>query len=178
MLRQFYPWEYVSSVFAIDYDKLYELGYRGLLFDIDNTLVPHGTPSTPEVDALFARLREKGFACLMLSNNGVQRITSFLEQIEADYIDNAGKPDPTAYHQAVQRLGLKPEQVLMIGDQVFTDIRGANRASLASILVEFIGAKTEKHWGKRRRAEQLILLCYRFSRARHRLGGITKREEA
>jgi len=47
MFRLFYPYEYVESVFTIDYNKLYSLGYRGIIFDIDNTLVHHGEDSTP-----------------------------------------------------------------------------------------------------------------------------------
>lgn len=57
MLKDLYPYEYVESVFTIDYKKLYQNGYRGLLFDIDNTLVPHGENSTPEVDELFKNIQ-------------------------------------------------------------------------------------------------------------------------
>ena len=59
MLRDYYPYEYVESVFAIDYNKLYGLGFRGIIFDIDNTLVPHGDNSTPEVDALFEEIHAR-----------------------------------------------------------------------------------------------------------------------
>ena len=54
MFKKFYPYEYVESVFSIDYNKLYNKGYRGIIFDIDNTLVPHGTDSTKKIDDLFA----------------------------------------------------------------------------------------------------------------------------
>ena len=57
MRHPFYPDEYADGVFCLDYEKLYALGYRGLIFDIDNTLVPHGAPATPEVEALFAGLK-------------------------------------------------------------------------------------------------------------------------
>lgn len=173
MLRQFYPYEYVPSVFAIDYRRLYEQGYRGLLFDIDNTLVPHGADSTPEIDALLCHLQQMGFQTLLLSNNGKVRIESFLKNIDAPYIDNADKPHVSGYHRALALLQLQPEQAVCIGDQVFTDIRGANCCGMASILVEFIGAKTEKKIGKRRQLEKLILRCYRCSRRwQHRLGNI------
>ena len=55
MFKLFYPHEYVESVFSIDYEKLYQKGYRGIVFDIDNTLVPHGADSTPEVDRVLYR---------------------------------------------------------------------------------------------------------------------------
>jgi predicted HAD superfamily phosphohydrolase YqeG len=58
MLKLLYPFEYVDSVFSIDYKKLYELGYRGIMFDIDNTLTHHGEDSTKEVDNLWKRRNE------------------------------------------------------------------------------------------------------------------------
>ena len=56
MFKRFYPYAYVDSVFAINYQKLYNMGYRGLIFDIDNTLVHHGDDSTPEIDDLFFKI--------------------------------------------------------------------------------------------------------------------------
>ena len=53
MLKKFYPYEYVDSVFEIDYEGLYQNGFKGLIFDIDNTLVHHGDDSTEEIDKLF-----------------------------------------------------------------------------------------------------------------------------
>lgn len=61
MIQQFYPDEWLDSAYVIDYEKLYKEGYRGLIFDIDNTLVPHGAPADERAIALFKRLREIGF---------------------------------------------------------------------------------------------------------------------
>ena len=166
MLRLLYPGDYVDSVFDIDFAALYETGYRGLLFDIDNTLVPHGADSTAEVDALFAKLHAMGFRSLMLSNNGKSRIERFLKNIDAQYLDNAGKPRPKGYRRAVQMLGLPKNQVLVIGDQLFTDILGANLSGLSSILVKFIGHETVTDPGKRRRMEQRVLRHYEAYRQR------------
>ena len=174
MLRMFYPCEYAASVFAIDYDALYRLGYRGVLFDIDNTLVPHGNGSTPAVDALFARIHRAGLKTLLLSNNSEERILRFLAHIESPYIAEADKPAPAAYLQAVKTLGLSREQTIVIGDQLFTDVYGANRAGLASIRVDFLRHPGERHFGKRRAAENLVLWFWRHSPAWKRLGGIVK----
>ena len=86
MLKQFYPYEYAESVFAIDYEKLWQMGYRGLLFDIDNTLVHHGDDSTPEIDALFREIQAIGFKTLLLSNNEEKRINRFMQNITSYYI--------------------------------------------------------------------------------------------
>ena len=68
MLEKFYPGEYLDSTYVIDFDRLYEEGYRGVIFDIDNTLVPHGAPADERACALFAHLKELGFQCMLLSN--------------------------------------------------------------------------------------------------------------
>ena len=64
MFNCFFPDEYLDSTYVIDFDRLYEQGYRGLLFDIDNTLVPHGAPADARACALFSHLKELGFKCL------------------------------------------------------------------------------------------------------------------
>ena len=69
MFNCFFPDEYLDSTYVINFDDLYAQGYRGLLFDIDNTLVPHGAPADERACALFAHLKELGFKCCFLSNN-------------------------------------------------------------------------------------------------------------
>lgn len=178
MLKLLYPCEYVESVFDIDYYKLYRKGYRGVIFDIDNTLVPHGKDSTPEVDELFRTIHAVGLKPLLLSNNSRERIERFLKNIDALYIDQAQKPGTAGYHRAVELLGLRREEVVFIGDQVFTDVLGANRSGIDSILVKFIGHDTETRLGIRRNLEKVILALYGLRRScQHRLGDI-RREEA
>ena len=62
MFERFFPDEYLDSAYAVNYEKLYQEGYRGILFDIDNTLVPHGAPADPEAIRLFQKLRDIGFS--------------------------------------------------------------------------------------------------------------------
>ena len=81
MLERWYPTAHVPSVFAIDYEKLAALGYKGILFDIDNTLVHHGDDSTPEVDALFRHIHSLGLKTLLLSDNSAVRIERFNRNI-------------------------------------------------------------------------------------------------
>ena len=69
MFKYFYPYEYVDSVFCINYNELYKKGYRGIIFDIDNTLVHHGDDSTKEIDELFKMIQKIGFKTCLLSNN-------------------------------------------------------------------------------------------------------------
>ena len=163
MLSKYYPCGYAESVFAIDYNKLYQKGFRGVIFDIDNTLVHHGDDSTPEIDALFVKIHAAGIKTLLLTNNDEERVQRFIKNIDTEYICDAEKPDPAGYIKAVEKLGIARSQAVVIGDQLFTDILGANRSGIAGILVKFIKLPEEKFIGKRRYLEKLILFFWHHS---------------
>lgn len=178
MFKVFYPYEYVDSVFSIDYNKLYDKGYRGIIFDIDNTLVHHGDDSTKEIDELFMTIQNIGFKTLLLSNNNEERVKRFLKNINSLYICDAEKPKTDNYLKAVKMMNLNKKESLFIGDQIFTDILGANKSGIANILVKFIRAEGETKIGKRRQLENFILKTYKKNRNfQHRLGNIAKKEE-
>ncbi len=82
MIKKYYPYEYAESVFMIDYQKLYQKGFRGIIFDIDNTLVHHGDDSTPEIDDLFRKIQRLGLKTLLLSNNDRGRVERFIKNID------------------------------------------------------------------------------------------------
>lgn len=172
MLQQYYPSAYAESVFTIDFQKLYDRGYRGILFDVDNTLVHHGDDSNARVDALFRQLHTMGFQTLLLSNNSVKRLERFKKNIDTQYIPEANKPAPESYLKALQMLGVFEKQALCIGDQLFTDILGAHRAGIDSILVHYIQIDPKAKIGIRRHVEKLILWFYRHSKSYQRLGDI------
>lgn len=175
MLKMLYPYEYVESVFSIDYTKLYEAGYKGIIFDIDNTLVHHGENSTPDVDELFRQIHQIGFKTILLSNNNAERIERFLENIDSPYIAEAQKPKTHNYFAALDILGIKKEETIYIGDQIFTDIYGANKSGIANILVKYLRYDNETKIGKKRTLEKLILKLYSKNKSfTHRLGDIQK----
>lgn len=163
LLKRFYPNEYVEEVFSIDYQELYQKGYRAILFDIDNTLVAHGADSTAEVDELFRRIHGIGLKTLLLSNNNEKRIERFNRNIHTAYIQEAGKPDPACYLKAAEMLGVTKEEAVVVGDQLFTDIYGANRAGIACILVKYIGYYKKEWKGYTRYLEKILLWFYKKS---------------
>ena len=120
MLERFYPGEYVDSTYEIDFDRLYEDGYRGVIFDIDNTLVPHGAPGDERACALFAHLKELGYHCM----------------------------------------GTDEKNTLFVGDQIFTDVYGANRTGIRTILVKPIHPKEEIQIVLKRYLEKIVLFFY------------------
>ena len=79
----------MDSTYEIDFDALYREGYRGIIFDIDNTLVPHGAPADERAKKLFAHLKELGFSCCLLSNNKEPRVKMFNDDVQVQYIFKA-----------------------------------------------------------------------------------------
>ena len=99
MFESLYPDKFQKSTYEIPFEQLYERGYRGILFDIDNTLVPHGAPADDRAIALFQRLRAIGFKTCLISNNREPRVKSFCDQVGSLYIYKAGKPLPKRHEE-------------------------------------------------------------------------------
>ena len=133
-----------ESIFDIDYDRLYEMGIRGLFFDIDNTLEPYNTAKPSEKTAAFLNeLREKGFKVGVVSNAKKERTETFCGNVIPDRVYNAGKPLKKGFSEMCTRFGLTSSQVAMIGDQLYTDIYGGNRSGLFTVLVKPIDLSLE-----------------------------------
>lgn len=106
-----------------------------------------------------------------------ERVRRFLRNIDSPFICRAGKPDPENFAKAVRMMRVGRDRAVVIGDQIFMDVFGANRCGLASILVAFIRQPGETTFGKRRAAEQVIMSFYRRNPAmRHRIGDIRKED--
>ena len=161
MLERFYPDADVESAYGIDYEGLYDKGYRGIIFDIDNTLVPHGAPADERAVALFRRLRQTGFKLLVLSNNKEPRVKTFAQRVGAKYIFKAGKPARAGYERAMKELGTQPGNTVFVGDQLFTDVWGARRAGIFTFLVQPIHPKEEIQIVLKRKLERILLYFYR-----------------
>lgn len=156
-----YPDEYLSSTYSINFEKLYKKGYRGIIFDIDNTLVPHGAPADERAIEFFKHLKELGFWCVLLSNNKEARVVLFNEQIQVPYIHKAGKPNPKNYRKAMELMGTDKENTIFVGDQVFTDVMGANLTGIYTYLVAPMNPKEEIQIVLKRYLEKIVLFFYR-----------------
>lgn len=159
-IEKFYPDQWVDSAYGIDYEEWYRKGYRGLTFDIDNTLVPHGAPADERAIELFRRLREIGFTTCLISNNKKKRVEPFATAVGSDYLCMANKPSVKGYLGACGKIGVPKEKTLFIGDQLFTDVWGARRAGLYSILVKPINSKEEIQIVLKRFLEKPVLRSY------------------
>ncbi|MBO4865230.1 MAG: HAD hydrolase-like protein, partial [Ruminococcus sp.] len=172
MLKKLFPASYADSVYMLDYDKLYKKGYRGLILDIDNTLVHHGDPANDEIKALFQRIRAAGLKTVLLSDNDIDRVRPFAEAVGSPFVCDAGKPSTAGYKKALDILGLDKKQVISIGDQLILDVRGANRSGIDSILVHFVEVKGEKELGQKRYFEYYALKLWEKTPFFNRLGDI------
>lgn len=159
-LHMFYPDEYLDSTYEIDFDLLYKKGYRGVIFDIDNTLVPHGAPADARAEALFSHLKSIGFSCCLLSNNQRTRVELFNKNIGVNFIEDAHKPSVKSYQKAMKMMGTDTENTLFVGDQLFTDVFGARRTGIHSILVKPIHPKEEIQIVLKRYLEKIVLHFY------------------
>ncbi len=169
MFECFFPDEHVKSTYDIDYKALYQEGYRGILFDIDNTLVKHGGDADRRVKALFELLQKMGFECCLISNNKKKRVSRFNERIGVHTVFNAHKPAKKNYYYAMELMGTKLETTVFIGDQIFTDVYGAKRIGMRNILVKPINKKEEVQIVLKRLFERPILREFRLkSRKRKR----------
>lgn len=160
ILDIFYPDEYLDGAYEIEYEKLYDMGYRGIVYDIDNTLVPHGFPADDRSVALFKRLHSIGFKTIALSNNKEPRVKMFCDAVDMPYIYKAGKPGVKGYRNAMKIMGTGNNDTLFIGDQIFTDVYGANRTGIYTILVKPIHPKEEIQIVLKRVLERIVLYFY------------------
>ncbi len=161
MLNRFYPDEYVNSTYEIDFQKWYQKGFRGVLFDIDNTLVPHGEPADERARALFASLRRIGMQYCLISNNQLPRVKPFADEVKAFYVENAHKPSRKSYRKAMELMGTDTSNTLFVGDQLFTDVYGARRSGIRSILVKPIYSREEIQIVLKRYLERIVLFFYK-----------------
>ena len=115
---------------------LEDCGVSGVICDLDNPLAGYMEKSpSPELSGWFARLREAGLKALILSNNKSDRVMSFASKLGVSAIRGAGKPRTGGFVKAAAMLGLAPERIAVIGDQIFTDVYGAKKSGMPALLV-------------------------------------------
>ncbi|MGI6097048.1 MAG: YqeG family HAD IIIA-type phosphatase [Dethiobacteria bacterium] len=148
MLKLLCPDLFLDNIYALDHKYLKERGIKGIITDLDNTLVPWNERSFyPRLGSWLRELQREGLKVCIVSNNSHQRGAEMADALGVPAVWKAVKPRRIAFRRALKMLNLAPEEVAVIGDQIFTDILGGNRLSLYTILVtpinkrEFIGTR-------------------------------------
>jgi len=136
MFGCFMPDIIYNSVYDIDFNSLRKKNIRGLIFDIDNTLVSYKQEKpTENVSALMNKLKSDGFNICFISNNSKQRVDIFNGEFKYLSYPKAGKPFTRYIKEALKAMGLSRENAALIGDQLFTDVAAAKRAKITAVLV-------------------------------------------
>ncbi|EIT85249.1 HAD-superfamily hydrolase [Fictibacillus macauensis ZFHKF-1] len=158
MLKKFLPDQHVESIFQITPEMLKERNVKGIITDLDNTLVAWDSPgATPELMEWFQSFQEQGIIITIVSNNTEKRVSSFSTPVKIPFIYSARKPMTRAFKRALSDMKLAKDEVVVIGDQLLTDVFGGNRMGLHTIMVVPV-ASTDGLWTRvNRKIERVIL---------------------
>ncbi|MCL6605191.1 MAG: YqeG family HAD IIIA-type phosphatase [Paenibacillus sp.] len=159
MFEMLVPKLRVNTVFDIPLEELYIKGYRGIITDLDNTLVGAKAPlATPELLLWFEKVKQFGFKLIIVSNNNMQRVSRFATPLNIEFVHQARKPSNAPFRKAIKQMELSPEQTIVVGDQMLTDVYGGNRLGLYTVLVLPISVNDEGVGTRiNRRIEQIAL---------------------
>ena len=135
MKNLFKPDEIINRFNLFDADKYLKLGYTTILMDIDNTLdIPDSKkPASKEAYDFLLMLKDKGYHIILFSNNTKERVLAFLDGRDYDYNYFSKKPLPFAYHKIMKKYTIKPSEMISFGDQMLTDLVGANFCGIYTI---------------------------------------------
>lgn len=136
MFKKFLPSSYVKDIYEIDPIELNKQGIKGIITDLDNTLVAWNVAhATDEVKQWFQKMAEHDIKVTIMSNNNEDRVKIFADPLKMSYVASAKKPLTKAFKKVAKQMNLKKEEVAVVGDQVLTDVLGGNRAGFHTILV-------------------------------------------
>ena len=170
MLNLFLPNNHLNTIYDITPAMLHDAGKKGIIVDLDNTLVPWNVHhATEEVIGWLDEMKNAGIHVTIFSNNGADRVTVFAEPLGAQFIYGAKKPLRRAFLRAQKMMGLKKSEIVVIGDQLLTDVLGGNRVGFDTILVTPIVQSDAPITKFNRNLERLIMNHF------YRKGKLTRR---
>ena len=165
MLEKFFPDEYVDSIYHIKLNELKNKGIKGIIFDIDNTLVPYDVEiAHDKLVKWLQTVKEAGFKICLVSNNNKSRVMKFNESLNYPAIHSALKPMRRNFKRAMQLIGTTKSETAIVGDQIFTDVLGGNMIGIRTILVVPIQDKEAFVSKVKRGLERKIIQLYQNKR--------------
>ena len=161
MIKKLYPTHYIESIFDLPIHELKDKGIKGVIFDIDNTLVPYDVPEpTKEIISFFNELKKAEIAITLVSNNTEDRVVKFNEKLKVLALHKAQKPFTKSFKKALEMMHCTKEQAVIVGDQIFTDVYGGNCVGIATYLVKPISDKDEWQTKVKRGLERQVIKSY------------------
>ncbi|WP_028544881.1 YqeG family HAD IIIA-type phosphatase [Paenibacillus taiwanensis] len=153
----------VRTVYDIDLTLLKSKGLKGIITDLDNTLVGAKDPlATPQLAAWLEEVKRQGFKLVIVSNNDLTRVSNFATPLNIQFVHAARKPSQRPFRKAMKLMELSPKETAVVGDQLLTDVLGGNRMQMFTILVDPIAIRDEG-WTTRinRRIERIATASLR-----------------
>ena len=156
-----YPDLYVKNVIEISNEMLNKNQIKGLLLDVDNTLLYYDRTRVKGLDEWIKNKKNEGIKLCILSNtNKKDKVQSLANDLDIPFIYFAKKPLKSGFKRAQKILNLEPDYIGVVGDQIFTDILGANRMNMKSILTKPLEERDIFITKIKRPLEEYIIRCY------------------
>lgn len=175
MLNVFLPDRKINDIFELDATFFKRENIRGIVVDLDNTLVPWNVKhATEEVKKWIESIKNAGISIMIFSNNDRERVQTFAEPLGIPFIYRAKKPNQRTFHRAAKMMGISRGQLGVIGDQLLTDMLGGNLYGAYTILVNPI-VQSDAPITKFNRMIERIIIRY-FERKGIFIRGVTNDE--
>jgi HAD superfamily phosphatase (TIGR01668 family) len=166
VLEKLFPDNYYDSIYDIKLSDLKAEGIKGIIFDLDNTIVPRNlSVATEGLKNWLSRLKDEGFEVCIVSNNWKLRVESIAEQLGVPLVARAAKPRKGAFKRALNILGTGRNETVVVGDQIFTDVLGGNISGLRTVLVMPMSNHEAPHTKILRYLERLVMRRWYKTRA-------------
>lgn len=156
----FKPFMYKKNIYEIDYKKLKKMGVKCLIFDLDNTLGLIRNKKCPRKTKNLISELKKDFTIFISSNNSKERLKPYLDDLEIEGVAFSLKPSTRSFRKIVKKDKFKKVEMVMIGDQLVTDILAGNRYKIKTILVDALGEEDLKVTKLNRLIENKIIKHY------------------
>ena len=139
MFKKFIPFAHAESVFEIDNCFFEKQNISTLFIDLDNTLDSYKSKiPTERAKKLIIRLSKAGITPIIISNNRGKRVSRYANELNVDFVNSAGKPFPCRINKEIKKRGLDKQNVMLVGDQIITDVLAGRNAGIRVVLTEKI----------------------------------------
>lgn len=167
MIKRLYPTQAIDSIFDLPIEDLKAQGIKGIIFDIDNTLVPYDVAEpTEEIIQFFDRIQRLDMGITLVSNNTENRVIKFNEKLKVLALHKAQKPFTKSFKKALEMMHCTKEEAIIVGDQIFTDVYGGNCIGIPTYLVSPISDKDEWQTKIKRGLERQVIKSYKKWKAK------------
>ncbi|CCV64276.1 Hydrolase, HAD superfamily [Alteracholeplasma palmae J233] len=151
------PLAYYASIYEIPYQSYKQQGINALFFDLDNTIISYEETELTTEHVEFLQKLEKDFKVVIVSNARSSRVLTAIKG-QFSYVYLSKKPFKGGYKKALKLASVNPDEVLMIGDQLMTDVYGASRMKIKAVLVKAVKRKSDHFFTRlNRKIEKLVL---------------------